>query len=112
MPENATPTNTGSSMQALSIPLAIVVAGALIAGALYFSGNKLPSTGQPVAVDINDVTIGEGDPYIGEENAPVTMAYWSDFQCPFCKTVEVGGVEGINIAPSFPTLIRDYVNTG
>lgn len=103
------------SSQSLGIPIAIVVAGALIAGALYFGQSKsgAPVTGEPTpSVDIKDVKIGAGDPYIGNANAPVTLAYWSDFQCPFCKAVETGGVAGIDIEPSLPTLITDYVDTG
>ena len=112
-PQNApAATNT---MQSLSVPLAIVVAGALIAGAVFMNGQKQPVVagggGQP-SVDIKDVKIGPDDPYIGDKNAPVVMAYWSDYQCPFCKAVEVGGIPQIPIAPALPILIKDYVDTG
>ena len=40
------------------------------------------------------------------------MAYWSDYQCPFCKAVEVGGIPQIPIEPALPILIKDYVDTG
>ncbi len=63
-------------------------------------------------MDVTDVKIGPDDPFIGKADAPATMAYWSDYQCPFCKAVEVGGVQGINIDASIPTLIKDYVDTG
>lgn len=100
-------------LQTLAIPLAIVVAGALIAGAVFLS-NRQPASGipQPQAVDIKDVKITERDAYIGDVNAPVTLAYWFDYQCPFCKAVDVGGVEGIPIEPAMPMLVKDYVNTG
>lgn len=29
-----------------------------------------------------------GEPVIGNEDAPVTIVYWGDFQCPFCKRFE------------------------
>ena len=106
---------------ALYIPAAIVLSGAIIGVSLIvaFKGTS-PSVGtatggQPAAaaaaVNIKDVKTA-GVPYIGKENAPVTLAYWSDYQCPFCKAVEVGGVQGINVAPSLPLLIKDYVDTG
>ncbi|MDO8514152.1 MAG: thioredoxin domain-containing protein [bacterium] len=100
---------------ALYTPLAILLAGALVAGGLYFGlAGKAGNTGTdpaPVAVDIKDVQ-QDGEPYIGDKNAKVVLAYWFDYQCPFCKAVDVGGVAGIPIEPSMPTLIKDYVNTG
>jgi protein-disulfide isomerase len=65
-------------------------------------GTKPTPTGVETKVDIKDVDIGD-DPYIGNKNAPVVMAFWSDYQCPFCKKTEV---------EVFPTLIEDYVETG
>lgn len=94
-----------------AIPLSIVIAGALIAGAVLFS-NAGPSVPKPPKVDIKDVKIEANDPVIGDANAPATLAYWFDYQCPFCKTVEVGGVPQIPIEPSMPMLIEDYVETG
>ena len=37
-----------------------------------------------VAADSAKVSTA-GVPFIGEANAPVTIAYWFDYQCPFCK---------------------------
>lgn len=113
-----TDTTSGSSRDksALYTPLAIIVAGLLIGGGLFFglSGNTATpgdggNTGKPV--NIKDVKT-DGEPYIGKANAPVTIAYWSDYQCPFCKAVEVGGVPQIPLQPAIPELIRDYVDTG
>lgn len=115
MPPTENRANSSDVLQKLGVPLAIVIAGALVAGAIYFSnssGAAEPGTGAPKAVNVKDVKIGAGDPYIGDTNAPITLAYWSDFQCPFCKAVEVGGVQGIAIEPSIPMLIKDYVDTG
>lgn len=101
------------SIQRFAVPIAIVVAGAFIAGAVYFSnaGPSAPS-GKAPAVDVKDIKIGADDPVIGEKNAPVTLVYWFDYQCPFCKAVDVGGVPQIAIEPSLPALVKEYVETG
>ncbi len=91
------------------LPAAVVVAGLLIAGAVYWNGqNPAPAApaagGQPTApkVDIKDVNIA-GAPFIGQTNAPVTIAVWGDFQCVFCKKFE---------QETLPQMVRDYVDTG
>ena len=102
---------------ALYIPGAIVVAGLIIGVSLIVA--LKPATGvgsatggqQAAAVNIKDVKI-KGDPYIGKENAKVVLAYWSDYQCPFCKAVEMGHAQIPQIQPSLPALIKEYVDTG
>ncbi len=111
--------NTGTSdgkkeKSALYLPASILIAGVLIAGGLYFglAGNS-SGGGEGVAakVDIKDVDL-EGEPYIGKANAPVVLAYWYDYQCPYCKAFDVGGVEGLPIEPAMPIIIKEYVDTG
>lgn len=102
------------SAQKLAVPISIVVAGALIAGAIYLSNTRnagAPQVVQQPKVNIKDVKIA-GEPFIGDVNAPVTMAYWADYQCPFCKAVEVGGVPQIPTPSAIPLLIKNYVDTG
>lgn len=87
----------------LFIPGAILIAGFIIAIGAYFG--LAASGGGGVAapsVDIDDIAL-EGAPFIGNENAPAVMAYWADFQCPFCKQYE---------KTIQPTLIQQYVDTG
>lgn len=105
---------TQSVFQKYLVPIAIVVAGALIAGAVYFSnsgGSGTPDDGLP-SVNVKDVNIQADDPVIGERDAPVTLAYWFDYQCPFCKAFDVGGISQIPIEPALPVLVKDYVETG
>ena len=90
-----------------SLPAAIVIAGLLIAGAVVWS--NLDSTGAPQAdngaaqtIDIKNVKT-DGNPFIGQVNAPVTIAFWSDFQCPYCKNFELN---------TLPDIIKNYVDTG
>lgn len=114
MPEQNTSPAT-DVLQKFSIPLAIVIAGAIIGGAIYYGGSGGNSAGEfpaPQTVDVNDVAIESHNPVVGQANAPVTLVYWFDYQCPFCKAVDVGGVEGIPIEPAMPTLVEEYVNTG
>ncbi len=103
------------AVQKFSVPIAIIVAGALIGGGLYFSHQSsggTPSTPQAPSVNIKDVKVTADDPFIGNQNAPVTIAYWSDYQCPYCKAVEVGGIPQIPVAPALPDVIKQYVDTG
>ena len=86
-----------------------MIAGALIGGGLIVglrsnSNAAIAPTQQPVgqAADITKVKI-TGEPYIGNANAPATMAYWYDYQCPFCER---------NEEESMPSVIKDYVDTG
>lgn len=39
---------------------------------------------KPATVDVSKVNTS-GSPFIGNTDAPVTIAYWSDYQCPACK---------------------------
>ncbi len=97
-------------------PIAIVVAGALVGGGLYFglsngNGGAAAQGGEQLSVNIKDVKV-DGDPYIGNKNAKVVLAYWSDYQCPYCKAVETGGIPQIPLEPAIPILIKEYVDTG
>lgn len=100
---------------ALYIPGAIIVAGLIIGMSVIiaFKGTTQSAGGaQPtVKVNVKDVPVDDSDPYIGEKNAPVTLIAWEDYQCPFCKAVEVGH-DQIQVKPAMPELIQDYVNTG
>ncbi len=89
------------------LPVSVVLAGLFIGGAVIWNGNH-PSAGPsginpPAAqVDIKDVKT-DGRPFVGRADAPVTIAFWSDFQCPFCKSFET---------VTLPQVIKDYVDTG
>ncbi len=40
------------------------------------------------------------------------MAFWSDYQCPYCRAFEVGGIPQITTPAAFPDLVKNYVDTG
>jgi len=74
------------------------VAGIPAGGALAPSAPAAPSapTG-PIEVSLDD------DPVIGDENAPITIVEFSDYECPFC---------GRHFQQSYPQLKADYIDTG
>ncbi|MFI5205354.1 MAG: DsbA family protein [Candidatus Paceibacterales bacterium] len=91
----------------------VIVVCAIIAGAVLYNNNHKASNtvaagnnnnGQPAAqaVDIKNVKIA-GEPFVGNDNAPVVIALWTDYQCPFCKKTDQDVVSKI---------YTDYVKTG
>lgn len=84
-----------SKINSLGIPVAIVIAGAFIAVALYFgsgaSGNVATNAPQPQAAIDESATldamraVSADDHVRGDPNALVTIVEYSDFECPFCK---------------------------
>jgi len=92
------------------LPASVIIAGLFIAGAVMWNGSRpVDSVGSPQAgtgaapsVNIKDIQI-EGHPFIGQANAPVTIAVWGDFQCPFCKRWETD---------TLPLIMKDYVEKG
>ncbi|KND49332.1 MAG: hypothetical protein AB203_02955 [Parcubacteria bacterium C7867-008] len=88
-------------------PVAVLLAAVIIALALIFGQGmgKGPTDGTgkaAVAVNIKDVKT-DNSPYIGEKNAPTTVAVFYDYQCPFCKQFEQAVT---------PKLIDAYVKDG
>lgn len=108
------------SRQSLFVSIAIILAGAFVAGAILYNGAHAPASSTTATTQNPDGTMPadiskvktDGEPFIGDENAPVTMAFWSDFQCPYCKAVETGGVPQIQTPAAMPDIIKNYVDTG
>lgn len=93
----------------LSIPFAIIIAGALIAGAVFFV-NRDSET--PVAKETSDQAFGEeiqeprpisdSDHILGNPNADIVIIEYSDTECPFCK----------NFHNTLHTIIDEYGKDG
>ncbi len=77
----------------LGVPIAIVIAAALVAGAILYSGST--ATPAPVAQpntpeaatnqDIVVQPVTEDDHIKGNPNAAIMLVEYSDYDCPFCK---------------------------
>jgi protein-disulfide isomerase len=73
-----------------STPIAIILAGIIIAGAMYFSDGKkanAPADSQPAAANagLEQVRPVSADDHIrGNPNAKVMIVEYSDTECPFC----------------------------
>lgn len=77
-----------------TVPAAIIVAGLLIAGAVYFSDSKpqtteiKPETSSSTTVPSLEMRISpvtDKDYIRGNPNAKVVLIEYSDTECPFCK---------------------------
>jgi protein-disulfide isomerase len=71
------------------IPLAIVIAGVLIAAAIYFGGSSPSNTyavDDNVGVEADVSAVTEKDHIVGSITAPIVIVEYSDTECPFCKT--------------------------
>jgi len=74
------------TLSQFSIPIAVIVAGALIAGAVMYSttnqNNEVVAEG-PSLEEMREVT--SEDHIVGNPNAEIVIVEYSDFECPFCK---------------------------
>lgn len=112
-------TDSKGQQPGLTTPFAIVIAGALIAVALYAgmrgetpatgnnaanNGNPQPAAaGQPNPTVAGTVTfreVNEEDHVLGSEDAKVTLLEYSDIECPFCKRFH----------PTVQQIIEEYPN--
>ena len=91
--ERETAQSTIQTKNNLAVPIAIVIAGALIAGAVYWSarGDSVAVAPQPQAGTENTAglenmnPIEDSDHIRGNPNAPVKIVEYVDMECPFCK---------------------------
>ena len=90
----------------LAVPFAIVVAGALIAGALYFSNvktAKVANNGQNPTAQVGDMRkVSSDDHILGNPNASLILVEYSDTECPYCKQFHT----------TLQRLISEYGNDG
>jgi protein-disulfide isomerase len=85
--------------------LALLVAVAIVVAALLVVLSQLGGPGAGSAEDVGELYAGipQDGTTLGEDNAPVTLYLYEDFQCPFCGRFD---------REMFPDLIDDYVRDG
>lgn len=100
-----------------SIPLAILVAAAMVSGSiLYIGSGSLPSAQigdsvaqedqaapTPVVVKNPNDLFSKADAVIGSDKAKVTIVEFSDFQCPFCR---------VFFNDTYGQIKKEYIDTG
>ncbi|MFA6158937.1 MAG: thioredoxin domain-containing protein [Candidatus Paceibacterota bacterium] len=97
-----------SNKQSFAIPVAIVLAGLLIGGAVYMSGKggiKAGGIANPLAQAARDITIrpiSAADHILGSANAQIAIVEYSDTECPFCK----------NFHTTLQTIMSTYGTSG
>ena len=80
----------------LAIPLSIIIAGGLIALAVFMSGGRAGTTavanvdagaqaGTASNVDMKELATRPDDHTLGNPDANIVLVEWSDLECPFCK---------------------------
>ncbi len=79
--------DTSQETNKFLVPVAIVIAGALIAGAIYMGDQKpvVVNNQQPSLADIKFEPVGQQDHFLGSRDAEVVIIEYSDTECPFCK---------------------------
>lgn len=75
----------------LAIPVSIVIAGIIVAGAIYMSGNKVDNKDikKDNVVKTDTTTqmrpVSSDDHILGNPDAKLVIVEYSDTECPFCK---------------------------
>jgi protein-disulfide isomerase len=85
--------NQTTQKNTLAMPIAVVIAGALIALAVFYSNGKTPTANAPqqqvVAQQTGDleqmIPVSKEDHIRGNFDASVKIVEYSDTECPFCK---------------------------
>jgi len=102
----------------IGVPVAIILAGAIIAAAVYFRPStgengagflgeapalEATDTGGQVAGAKVNIEPDEDDPVLGSAEAPVTIIEFTDVECPFCQRHHV---------TTWPMIKSEYIDTG
>jgi protein-disulfide isomerase len=106
-------TMTKTQKGSITVPISIIIAGLIIAGAVVLSNNA-PAQNAANPVDPNAPTgvpepgagqnleamnpVTDEDWIRGDANAPITIVEYSDFECPFCSSAH----------DTFKQLIAEY----
>ncbi len=70
------------------LPVSILIAALIIGGAIFYSAGKVKAptnAGQATTTVADIVKLTPRDVVLGNQNAPVTLIEYGDYQCPFCN---------------------------
>jgi len=75
------------------VPVSIIVAGIIIAGAIYFGGSGKEVSNVDLTSTRGDIAnvpgvvapVTDKDHIVGSKDAEIVIVEYSDFDCPFCK---------------------------
>jgi protein-disulfide isomerase len=72
----------------LFVPISILVAGLIIAGAVFFTkdGSGKSATNDSGATKVEVKPVSDSDHILGSRDAAITIVEYSDFECPFCAS--------------------------
>src|ERR1035437_7283716 len=97
------------NMEKIAVPIAIILAGGLIAGALYLSNTKAGTVAKSVAQQAGTQTtagkirsVNPNEHILGNPNAQVIIVEYSDTECPYCKQFQT----------TLHQVINDYGTSG
>jgi protein-disulfide isomerase len=74
-------------MNKVFIPIAIVVSGLIIAGAIYLTSKQQAANNAPTDenIEVAITPVDSKDHIRGNPDAEIVIVEYSDYECPFCK---------------------------
>lgn len=60
----------------------------ILIGIGFLGVSSLQNSDSTASADATDTISSDGEPYLGAENASVTIAYFGDYNCPSCRVFE------------------------
>ena len=97
--------NNNSSKSLLTLPAAIVIAGALIAISIIWVRKPVttaPTTSEPTIKEISMAPVTSSDHILGNPEALIKIVEYSDPSCPYCKVFH----------PTMKQIIAEYGPSG
>lgn len=94
-----------------AIPVSIVIAGCVIALAIYFRGAPQTSNSGPDLVPVINFSVSSpNDHYLGADpkTAKILLVVYSDLECPFCKIFHRAVTPIITSASDISLIYRHY----
>lgn len=105
-PEKNVDSNQFKNYVIVALATALFVIGLIWVRESYFGTGQIIPSAAAVGGGVVGLATGvsaEGSYFKGEEDAPVTLFEFSDYQCPFC---------GRHFAQTLPSIEQNYIKTG